>query len=252
MKNSKKIVAIALALVMLVGGVIAGTMAWFTDDETKTDTVVVGSVGITLDYSMQDNVQLMPSQANLENDVDQVVKVTNTGKAADNDSAAYVRVQVYVPASYSAYLHFKQDNTDWTTINEDTKPAGVYGDVTIGGVKYTNYTLYYTKGTLDVEKTTSNAFSAIYLDEYVDCNTVDGGAINYFYGDTPLTDLNDGEAEIYVVAEAIQASGFVDDADMGAAGAKSAADKAWAAFAAQTAEEKHVEAYVPTTVVVTP
>lgn len=246
MKNSKKIVAIALALVMLVGGVIAGTMAWFTDDESANDVVVVGSVGISLEYSMQDNVQLMPSTAEKTNDVDQILKVTNTGKAADNDSSAYVRVQVYVPASYASYLHFKQTNDDWTKINSDdakTAAKGTNANVTIGGIEYVNYTLYYTKGTLAVETTTTDAFTAIYLDQYVDCNTVNVAEegepedlkIQYFYDTTPLTDLNNGDAEIYVVAEAIQDSGFDN------------ANDAWVAFNDQTTKGYHAEDYVPYT-----
>lgn len=252
MKNSKKIVAIALALVMLVGGVIAGTMAWFTDDETNTTTVVVGNVNITLADTIESK-QLMPATSTMTNHVGKTVTVKNDGTADENDSAAYVRLQVYVPANYAEYLHFDQPaSCQWTAINTPSAKAAakaatnVSFDIDKDGTaeECVRYTLYYTAndGILNVEETTGSAISGIYLDEQVDCDNATA-TTTYWYKGTALSELDDkgGLAEIKIVAEAIQTSGFV------ANGEKSAATVAWEAFDAQTVggANWHAEAYQP-------
>ena len=49
-KNTKKLLAILLAVVLLVGAVIGGTLAWFTDKtQTVQNTFTVGNIDIELD-----------------------------------------------------------------------------------------------------------------------------------------------------------------------------------------------------------
>lgn len=49
MKNVKKIVALLLCAILLVGATIAGTVAYLTDSKTVNNTFTVGNVTITLD-----------------------------------------------------------------------------------------------------------------------------------------------------------------------------------------------------------
>ena len=253
MKNSKKIVAIALALVMLVGGVIAGTMAWFVDDEQATNTIVVGDVGILLHESNGTDTDddyrewladqwMLPSEGNDGNELAKQITVENDGT---ND--AYVRVKIYVPTNIAGVIHFNQGNDDWTKLNSDSaKAAAKTADVVIDGTNYVEYTLYYTandgvvdgnnddnvSGTPVANTITSNAIDSIYLDKYVDCDNVPT-AVTYWHKGVALTELDDGTADIIVVAEAIQVAGHDNATD------------AWVDFEDQVGNNYEYEDYEP-------
>ncbi len=49
MRAKSKILATALAAALLVTGTVFGTMAYLTDQDTVTNTMTVGNIGITLD-----------------------------------------------------------------------------------------------------------------------------------------------------------------------------------------------------------
>ena len=49
MKNAKKILALLLCAVLLVGASVAGTLAYLTSNDTVTNTFTVGKVEITMD-----------------------------------------------------------------------------------------------------------------------------------------------------------------------------------------------------------
>lgn len=54
MKNFKKVLALMLCAVLLVGASVAGTLAYLTSTDTVTNTFTVGNVTITLDESEVD------------------------------------------------------------------------------------------------------------------------------------------------------------------------------------------------------
>ena len=54
MKNAKKILALLMCAVLLVGASIAGTVAYLTSQDTVTNTFTVGKVEITLDEAKVD------------------------------------------------------------------------------------------------------------------------------------------------------------------------------------------------------
>jgi len=57
-KNTKKLVAILLAVVLLVGAVIGGTLAWFTDTtQNVQNTFTVGNIDIELEETDSDKDQ---------------------------------------------------------------------------------------------------------------------------------------------------------------------------------------------------
>lgn len=104
MKNAKKILALLLCAVLLVGASIAGTVAYLTDKDDVTNTFTVGKVNIKLDEAVLDketgeatddprteegntDVLLIPGRTI---DKDPTVTVL-----ADSE-ACYVRAKVYV------------------------------------------------------------------------------------------------------------------------------------------------------------
>ena len=117
----KRILAMALSVMLVATLAISGTVAYFTDDESKVNTMTVGSVNIKLHEEQRDldnqndpipgsalepfenDKNMMPVYGNDSKDswnlstnknyVDKIVRVENTG-----ESDAFVRVFVAIPA----------------------------------------------------------------------------------------------------------------------------------------------------------
>jgi len=53
--NKKKLVSLCLVLALAVTAAIGGTMAYFTDTEKATNTMVFGNVDIDIDELTYDN-----------------------------------------------------------------------------------------------------------------------------------------------------------------------------------------------------
>ena len=98
----KKILALSLCVVMLAIAIVGGTLAYFTDTKSATNTFTVGNVKIDLieqqkgakglETFNQDKV-LVPGKSNDGNAVSKIVTVKNTG---NND--AWVWVDLKIPA----------------------------------------------------------------------------------------------------------------------------------------------------------
>lgn len=99
----KKTILVAAIAVMLVAAlVVGGTLAYFTDTDTKTNTFTMGNVKIDLNEQQKgenglvpfdQNKQLVPGKSNDGNAVSKIVTVSNKG---DND--AWVWVELKIPA----------------------------------------------------------------------------------------------------------------------------------------------------------
>lgn len=89
--NKKKLLTIAMVLSMVAILAIGGTIAYFTDTDTKTNTFTFGNVEIAIEEIFPNN-QLMPGSAT-ENALQKEVYVKNTG-----DDAAWMWVEILVPA----------------------------------------------------------------------------------------------------------------------------------------------------------
>ena len=95
MKNAKKILALLLCAVLLVGASVAGTLAYLTDKHDVTNTFTVGKVDIKLTENGQEaglNLHLVP---NVPVDKEPVVTVLK------DSEDCYVRVKVTVDVSDS-------------------------------------------------------------------------------------------------------------------------------------------------------
>ena len=69
MKNAKKLLALLLCAVLLVGASIAGTVAYLTSQDSVTNTFTVGKVAITLDELDTDNDKVTSDNVSYENNV---------------------------------------------------------------------------------------------------------------------------------------------------------------------------------------
>lgn len=236
----KKLLAMCLVVALAAIAVIGGTLAYFTDTDTETNTFTAGGVKIDLIEQQvgenglepfeQDQV-LMPivgsaqgekdqyGQPVAENYIDKIATIENKGK-----SDAYVRAYFAIPSAlddgYDTFnaglnvLHFNFGNNngvstfgnEWNWKNESG--TWKYYETEIDGVKYNVYYADYTK-ILAAGATTEQFISGVYLDSRVDM--VDG---NYVDTRDPQADISilAGDVKCPVMAVAVQAAGF-DNAD---------------------------------------
>ena len=236
----KKLLAMCLVVALAATAVIGGTLAYFTDTDTETNTFTAGGVKIDLIEQQvgenglepfeQDQV-LMPivgsaqgekdqyGQPVAENYIDKIATIENKGK-----SDAYVRAYFAIPSAlddgcdtFNAglnVLHFNFGNNngvstfgnEWNWKNESG--TWKYYETEIDGVKYNVYYADYTK-ILAAGATTEQFISGVYLDSHVDM--VDG---NYVDTRDPQADISilAGDVKCPVMAVAVQAAGF-DNAD---------------------------------------
>lgn len=235
----KKILSIALVVAM-VAVIAAGSLAYFTDKDSATNTFTSGNVNIdlieqergangTLQNFTQNQV-LMPivgsaqgekdelGQPVAENYIDKIVTIQNTGK-----SGAYVRAYFAIPSAlddgYETFnaganiLHFNFGNkvvngavsstegTEWIWTHGD---KWNYFETTIDGVAYNVYYADYYQ-ILPAGETTKQFVSGVYLDNHVDMK--DGKYIDTRFPGADLSVL-EGNVNCPVYAVAVQADGF--------------------------------------------
>ena len=199
----KKLLAMCLVVALAATAIIGGTLAYFTDTDTETNTFTAGGVKIDLIEQQvganglepfeQDQV-LMPivgsaqgekdqyGQPVAENYIDKIATIENKGK-----SDAYVRAYFAIPSAlddgYDTFnaglnvLHFNFGNNkgvstfgnEWNWKNTDG--SWKYYETTIDGVAYNVYYADYYKP-LAAGATTEQFVSGVYLDSHVDM--VDG------------------------------------------------------------------------------
>ena len=243
----KKILALSVCVVMLAVAIVGGTLAYFTDTKTATNTFTAGGVKIQLieqqrkvvngdkTTELEDFAQnqvLMPivgaaqgdkdaiGQPVAENYIDKIVTIKNTGK-----SAAYVRAYFAIPSDlddgYETFnaganiLHFNFGNENgvstyenqWIWKNADK--SWKYYEALIDNVRYNVYYADYYQ-VLPAGETTEQFVSGVYLDSNVDMK--DGKYVDPRYPDADLGILN-GDVKCPVFAVAVQAAGFDNAAD---------------------------------------
>lgn len=240
----KKTILVAAIAVMLVAAlVVGGTLAYFTDTKTETNTFTTGGVKIDLieQQGNEDGTDLVPyvdgktlmpivgsaqgekhpnGQPIAKNYVDKIVTVKNTGK-----SDAYVRAYFAIPSAlddgYETFnaglnvLHFNFGNKDgvstegkqwnWGSEAKPNHGGWNYFETTIDGVAYNVYYADYYK-VLPAGATTEQLLSGVYLDMNVD---MDANG-NYIDKRAPQVDLSilKGDVKCPVFAVAVQAAGF--------------------------------------------
>ena len=221
----KKIVAFTLVIAMLAI-CFGATLAYFTDADAETNVFTVGSVKIDLIESQYQRVVHNKTDAEIKADaetyqdeylavlgkdimpgreINKAPYVVNTG-----NNAAYVRVRLLIPADLfnPGGLHIM---TTTTAVKEGaiSNPVKV-GTREIDGVTYNAYNFTYTEALEPGEMTYWPAFWQFGLDttctqEFI-AELMENGVIT-----------EDGQFNIIVEADAIQAETFATAADAFAA-----------------------------------
>lgn len=122
----KKIISLCLVVMLLATAVIGGTLAYFTDTEKATNTMVIGNVDIDIDELTYDNKTgawgkfeddefvLYPQK--YEDGTLNYNKMVQTWNNSNNDQAAYIRniVLVEVPEGKAEndFVQFIYTNND--------------------------------------------------------------------------------------------------------------------------------------------
>lgn len=216
---SAKILILLLALVLLVGCVVGGTVAWLM---TKTDPVVntftVGKVDITLKEHVLDvstgqwqnpdlltdvgnsSIQALPGREIMKDPTLTVVK---------GSEECYVRVFMRIDWSPEADREFAEfAYYDWFDFNTDWQIRRIYDGSYATNGKYIGYDIYelrYIPGAVDAT-TSEQKIPVIY--KMTIPNYLEVDEINALEG-----------ASLTLVAQAIQAEGFANaDAAFEAAG----------------------------------
>ena len=228
----KKILSIALVVAM-IAIIAAGSFAYFTDKDAKTNVFTTGKVDITLNETFNaETAKLLPGD---ENAIAKVINVTN------NEEAAYVRLHIAFPADtiyygndgvqeYNNLVHFNQKYAsmvagewNWTPTaagaTYDAAHPGYPGNgtnyntytTTIDDVEYRVFVVTYMTRLEKGAHTNTDAIFQVYLDKYAD--TTDGetytAPANVDYR-TAAMSSNLNNYKILIVAEGCQAEGFND------------------------------------------
>lgn len=241
----KKTILVAAIAVMLVAAlVVGGTLAYFTDTKTETNTFTTGKVSITLNEENADgtpftqNQKLLPGSQTKNNIAKRVTITNNTGS-----EEAYVWLEELIPKALDStdgstgtnnIIHINTPGSTWDKYREDSRywadgqtkalpleqtwdldpeeelashlgPEGFAGTETIDGVVYNKYIKMY-HGKLAAGEETTLGMSQVYMDSKVDTNAQGQYTIN---GKVIDYDFTKG-VNIIVRAYAIQADGFAD------------------------------------------
>lgn len=216
--NKRKIVLLAVALVMVAILGMGSTLAYLTDTDNATNVFTVGNVDILLHEDFVENSKLLPGI-----DVNKDVRVQNVGS-----EAAFVRVHVAIPklldngyatfASYANTLHWNFSKAsvadglwNWHSTNVNGSNASMPGwpgnggawnwyTANVDGIEYTVYVATYETALEPNETTKEDAITKVYLD----------ASLDNVHIENIIAEL--GEIKILVAAEAVQAAGFNGDA----------------------------------------
>lgn len=116
MKMSKKMLAALLAVVMLVGAAIGGTLAWLaTNTDPVVNTFTPSDINVTLTETTGNEYVMVPG---FEIEKNPVASVT-TGSVD-----AWLFVKLEKSANYGTYLNDPVIASGWTAVSNE---AGVYG-----------------------------------------------------------------------------------------------------------------------------
>jgi len=226
--KAKKVMALALAAVMLICASVAATVAYLKDDDSVVNTFTVGKVHINLDEAdVKPDGTLETDNRVKENDYHLLPGITYikdpTVTVLKDSDECYVRT--FVTFTYSSQLDTILPNANLTEIfngydENNWKLAGVVENTDADPVKCTRtYEFRYVgeayKGTKagTVMKTTSNIKLAPLFDSF----KVPEGLTNEQLASLVTVNAETGEITskmtITVTAHAIQAAGFTDAAD---------------------------------------
>ena len=220
----KKIVTLCLVLCLAATAIVGGTLAYFTDTDTQTNTFTAGDIAIAIEEIFPED-ELMPGTAT-KNNLQKEVYVENTGS---ND--AYMWIEVLIPADldtlsdasqndlhFNYYDTYKDSEGNLVVCSSAAAKANGYtgpeyvineismGSTTIENVAYNRY-LHYTEN--DSAKAKGEKTAALLAQVYMDKDVAQCTDANH----TDCLVLKDGTHytgawELIINAYGIQAQGF--------------------------------------------
>ncbi len=128
MKNKKKLVALLLVLVMAITSVAGATLAYFTDDDAKTNTFTVGDVNIHIDEWMEDGEEHVEyeDQKLFPIDNSKITKNKIVQTVNDGSESAYIRTFITCPKDMYDYLGLGFNSGANAVVNKDAAGNNVY------------------------------------------------------------------------------------------------------------------------------
>lgn len=129
MKRNVKIFCAALALVLVFGAVVGGTIAWLTA-ETKvvTNTFTFGEIGLEI---AEEGAAVDPENSNLLTNSFKMVpgdtidkKATVTVNAESEECWIFVKIEK--SADFDSYLTYTPNTEDWALLSEEGTTAVYY------------------------------------------------------------------------------------------------------------------------------
>lgn len=217
----KKITVVALALSVMAIAALGSTLAWFTSEDSATNTFEIGEVKIK-QYEMEKNddgtyqeftqgqmmlpIVKVDAPSTDANYIDKLVAIKNEGK---ND--AYVRTFIAYPMALNGLLHFDvaKAETGWTRdeVTWDTQ--------TVNGVEYKIISYTYNSVLAKYGKT-PDVLMGVYMDAKVDvkdnagtrqfCTRNADGTYTFYNFDITK------EIKVLVATQGCQADGFENGA----------------------------------------
>lgn len=272
MKNIKKIVALVLAMVLVAGLSVAGTVAYLTDRDAKTNIFTVGNVDISLNEAFGQGAALVPGV-----EINKVPTITNNGptdawvwmtfsipSALDNfvqgsEQGSNENIIHWNPLGATAEGYVTEErvanaiqqgllpegttaddiiaaNKTWNVFNSLGDGQNVYQE-TIDNISYNTYVLLYNKALTKGETTLPSLFK-VYLDAQIDIDP-EGQMYRVVKGNATKVEWNiktAGNPLIHIAAYGIQKDNFATVND------------AYAAYNTQWGDNGRAEAEAPTTV----
>lgn len=208
----KKILALALVVVLAVTAVTGATLAYFTDTDKDINVMTTGNVKIIQNENdaeggkYQDGQKLIPSVEDeagnpTNNVIEKYVTVTNKGS-----EDAYVRTFILCEANQDDETGYVSTDFVWFDTNVDDYTGYALGDeegnliyVDVDGIPYEVW-MYVYDSKLPAEQTTPASLQTVWLDAETTQE------------DMPLIMGEDGKYSVIVFSQAVQAAGF-DTAD---------------------------------------
>lgn len=223
--NKKKIASIVACLCLAASAVVGGTLAYFTDTDTKTNTFTTGNVAIKLEEVFPET-KLLPGENNA---LTKKVTVKNTGT-----EDAYMWIELWIPSKIDEIgdpvknsLHFNpfdtyvdDDDNEYLirgsiaqskgyTLKYETVEVSL-GSKNIDGVDYNGYREYIKNDTPKrTNESTAALLARVFMDKDVtQCTQTGDDHKNCFV--LPDGTHYTGSWEIIVNGFGIQADGFAN------------------------------------------
>lgn len=217
--NKKKLIAMITCLVLIVAIAVGGSLAYFSDDDSKTNVFTIGNVDITLIDEFVQESQLMPATGSAQNGtllngIEKKVSVS----VEEKSEPAWVRVHIAIPQvlddgdpSFDAsanvlHFNFEEESVatgewDWSKEYNDGKTTGNWNFYTaqIEGIWYNVYVVTYTTIVQPGTETATKAMHQVYLDHWTTQEDVE-----------KIMETLGKKWYMPVVAEGTQAVGFAD------------------------------------------